>query len=82
MQQQRRKAQNQSRRGLQKALPQRDVDLEEELDSEKGFTSDEDAPGVVNAEQEQEELKIQKCLLSFFDNIDTTTKDKQLSKRP
>ena len=56
------------------------MDQEEELDSEKGFTSDEDAPECVNAEQEQEELKIQDCLLSFFDNIDKTTKDRQLSK--
>ena len=58
------------------------MDQEEELDSDKGFTSDEDAPEVVSAEQEQEELKIQDCLLSFFDNIDKTSKDRQLSKRP
>ena len=52
-------------------VPKDVQDFEDELDSQKGNTSDSDEKyEVLEEAQEIEELKIQDCLLSFFNHIE------------
>lgn len=49
----------------------KDLDFEEELDSQKGNSSEDDDDIEVQEEKEEiEELKIQDCLISFFQHIE------------